>query len=42
MIDNWLDVLRMGAAGAAGGLVYWGMRHHGGIFVQLWRQLAKR
>jgi hypothetical protein len=42
MIETWLDVVRVGAAGAAGGLIYWGMRHHGDIFIQLWRRLVRR
>ena len=41
MIET-LDFVRLAAAGAAGGLIYWAARHHGEVFVLMWRKLARR
>lgn len=42
MIESWLDVFRLAAAGSAGGLVYWAAREHGAVFALLWRRLRRR
>jgi hypothetical protein len=42
MTESIFDAMRLAAAGAAGGLIYWAARHHGEIFAVMWRKLARR
>jgi hypothetical protein len=42
MYQNWTDVLQVAACGGVGGLLYWAMREHGGVFVALWRRISRR
>lgn len=42
MFESAWDVVRYLAAGAAGGLIYWAARQHGGLFSQLWLRLTQR
>jgi hypothetical protein len=42
MFDSLRDLAIYAAAGGAGGLLYWAMRHHGQVWVDLVRQLLPR
>ncbi|MDZ4690241.1 hypothetical protein [Terricaulis sp.] len=42
MFDSFRDLALYAAAGAVGGFIYWSMRHHGQVWVDLARQLLPR
>lgn len=41
MFETIVDVIRLAAAGAVGGLIYWAARPHGAILVDLWNALTR-
>ena len=42
MFDNLRDIAVYAAAGATGGAIYWAMRNHGQVWVDLVRQILPR
>lgn len=42
MAETWMEALRLAAAGASGGLIYWAAREHGQIFSYVRERLARR
>lgn len=42
MFESVWDVVRYAVAGAAGGLIYWGVRQHGVVFTHIWSRLTQR
>ena len=42
MAETWMEALRLAAAGATGGLIYWAARDHGQIFAYVRKRVIKR